>query len=195
MKTSDTIIEISKALLEVSKEMPAIKKNSTASIQTAKAKFSYQYADLPHILELIKPVLEKNSIVVMQDAPSIDANHINIQTLVMHTVSGEWIKTIVTIPVEDNNKSELHGLGSAVTYGRRYALSAALNIASEEDTDGAGSQPKGNRVDFVVVDNTLKNMTIVESREYYKEVIKNCTGESQKKIVEDKFKRHAEGLK
>lgn len=195
MKTSDSIIEIAKALLEVSREMPSIKKKSTASIKTAKASFSYSYADLPHILEIVKPVLEKNNIVVMQDAPAIDENHINIQTLIIHTVSGEWIKSIVTIPVEDNNKSELHGLGSAVTYGRRYALSAALNIASEEDTDGAASQPKGSRVDFDKIKVALKTMTIEQSREYYKQVIKDCNSEKQKEAVTAIFSTSAEARK
>ena len=70
----------------------------------------------------------------------------------MHT-SGEWIETDpLGLKAE---KQTAQGTGSAVTYGRRYSLSAALGISSEDDDDGnqqgrsvrpqADAPPKGNR--------------------------------------------------
>jgi hypothetical protein len=58
---------------------------------------------------------------------------IGVETLIMHT-SGEWIKfEPFFLPIE---KSTAQGAGSATTYAKRYALSAALGIDSDEDDDG-----------------------------------------------------------
>jgi hypothetical protein len=64
--------------------------------------------------------------------------HVNVETVLMHE-SGEWIKgTISLIPKADDPQS----VGSALTYARRYSLSAILGVASEEDDDAnAATQP------------------------------------------------------
>jgi hypothetical protein len=60
---------------------------------------------------------------------------VTVESRIIHT-SGEWISTTVTIPV---TKPDAHGLGSALTYGRRYSVSALLAISADEDDDANGA--------------------------------------------------------
>jgi hypothetical protein len=63
---------------------------------------------------------------------------IAVETRVLHT-SGEWLAGLVTLPVE---KSTAQGTGSAISYGRRYGLSALLGLTAEDDDGQAASAPK-----------------------------------------------------
>jgi hypothetical protein len=137
MKYSESIINISKALLEVNKEIGNIK-------QTAENPFYHSsYAPLSTILETIRPILNKNGLMILQDITSKDNNTI-ISTMILHS-SGEWImQEGLCLPLE---KLTPQGAGSAVTYGRRYSLSAMLNLATEEDDDGNSSE-KYKKTDF-----------------------------------------------
>ena len=52
--------------------------------------------------------------------------------------SGEWISGRLRVtPVKDDPQ----GLGSAITYGRRYGLAAIVGVAPEDDDGNAASQP------------------------------------------------------
>jgi hypothetical protein len=55
-----------------------------------------------------------------------------VETRLVHT-SGEWLASVVPVPVA---KGDAHGLGSALSYGRRYGLSALLALSTDEDDDG-----------------------------------------------------------
>jgi len=94
--------------------------------------FKSKYAPLPEILNDVRPLLSKHGLSLLQ-APSGDGDKIVITTLLMHE-SGEWIETCPLILKAD--KATAQGAGSAITYGRRYALSAILGISSEDDDDG-----------------------------------------------------------
>jgi hypothetical protein len=82
---------------------------------------------------------------------------ITVESRIIHA-SGEWISTTATIPV---TKPDAHGLGSALTYGRRYSVSALLAISADEDDDANGAVaprddyrrgPQGN----IVIDTPIK---------------------------------------
>lgn len=95
--------------------------------------FKSNYADLPNILKLIRPILSKHGLAVHQEV-----NAEGIYTLLMHN-SGEWILAgPLPLLVE---KSSMQSEGSAITYGRRYAICAALCIAGEEDDDANTAEP------------------------------------------------------
>jgi hypothetical protein len=55
-----------------------------------------------------------------------------VETRLIHT-SGEWLASVVPVPVA---KGDAHGLGSALSYGRRYGISALLALSTDEDDDG-----------------------------------------------------------
>ena len=127
MKTSDSIIEITKALGQFAKICPAIKKDTKA--------FNYMYTTLDTILSTVKPLLLKSGIVVVQ---SIGSNQYGmlITTRLMH-ISGEWLEDTMMLPATElKGGNNVQMMGASITYGKRYGLSAMLGISTEDDTDG-----------------------------------------------------------
>jgi hypothetical protein len=136
MKHSDSIIKIAPALLSIQKEL----KNTA---QTAvNPFFKSKYAPLNKILDEVRPIASKNGIVIIQDVKE-ERGQINVSTMLLHE-SGEWIQQEgMTMPLEKNTAQSA---GSAVTYGRRYTISAMFGIATEEDDDGNEGEIKINKV-------------------------------------------------
>jgi hypothetical protein len=90
-------------------------------------------------MEVVRPVMAKHGLFVVQSVlDTIDGEHstsIMVESRVIHS-SGEWIAGVVQVPVMQQTS---HGFGSALSYGRRYSLSALLSLASDEDDDGNGA--------------------------------------------------------
>lgn len=101
--------------------------------------YGYSYADLPTIFEVINPILKKHKLGFTQ---LIDDT--SIKTIIFHIESGETLESSTSIPQDVNLKgmNEFQVLGSAITYIRRYALSAVLGLVTDKDTDASGEQHK-----------------------------------------------------
>jgi len=126
MRTSESVTEIQKALAAFQAEVPNPPRNKDNPFYNSK------YADLAMVIDTAKPVLAKNDLAVIQDA-GISASGVFVTTRIMHS-SGEWIESEpISLPPE---KLTPQGMGSVITYLRRYQLSAMLGIASEDDDDG-----------------------------------------------------------
>jgi len=210
MKTSESIIEISKALLAIQKEIETIKKNAINPF------YNSQYATLDEILEIIKPICNKHSVVLLQDITDlkiptertriknneteiVNINNITISTMLIHE-SGEWIQQEgLTLP---NEKNTAQGAGGAVTYGRRYSLSAMLGIATEQDDDGNGSQNDKKQtyksgLDFKAVQKELEECkTIDETNDYSKMLLQEfpSISEKQKEALKSIFQKRRNEL-
>lgn len=100
--------------------------------------FGSQYADLSSVWEACREPLTKNGLSVVQSTDVADTGVI-IETMLCHT-SGEWISgRLKMLPT----KTDPQGVGSAITYGRRYALAAMVGIAPEDDdAESAMGRPK-----------------------------------------------------
>lgn len=126
MNKSESIKELAIALAKFQGEV----KNPA---NTAKNPFfKSNYAPLNDVLNTVRPILSKNGLSVVQ-APSGDGENIIVTTTLIHE-SGEWIEFPQLVLKSD--KATAQGAGSAITYARRYALSAILGISSEDDDDG-----------------------------------------------------------
>lgn len=126
MNKSESIKELASALSKFQGEIknPANTANNPF--------FKSKYAPLNDVLNLVRPVLFKHGLSVVQ-APSGDGENIIVTTTLLHN-SGEYIEFQPLILKAD--KATAQGAGSAITYARRYALSAILGISSEDDDDG-----------------------------------------------------------
>jgi hypothetical protein len=118
-----------KALAAFQQEVPTIHKGTQG--------YGYTFADLPSIFEVINPLLKKHGLGFTQLICGQ-----SVKTVVFHSESGELIECATDIPqgVQLKGQNEFQVLGSAITYIRRYALSAALGIVTDKDTDAAGEQ-------------------------------------------------------
>lgn len=93
--------------------------------------YSYKYADLATIIDHVRPILAKHDLAVTQNV-TVEDSRLEVWTYVHHS-SGE---VLTYGPIVGRPGADWQGLGSAVTYARRYALGAALGLAPEEDDDG-----------------------------------------------------------
>ena len=124
MKKSESTIELAKALAKFQSEIKDPSKSGKANYG--------KYVTLDELLESIRPVLSQNGLSFLQ-CPGGDGQLITITTVLLHS-SGEWIESEpFTLK---SQKVDPQGAGSAVTYGRRYSLSAILGVAWDTDDDG-----------------------------------------------------------
>jgi len=122
---SMTIGTLIAALCEASKDFPEITKD------TENPYFKSQYADLATLIKATRPHLAKNGLSVLQ-LPQTRGAIVILTTLLAHT-SGEWLSNELEMPI---SKIDAQGVGSGITYARRYSYQSILNIAGEEDDDG-----------------------------------------------------------
>jgi hypothetical protein len=130
LTTSQEIAELAGALSKAQGAFPRVTKGKTADAVT----YSYSYADLADILEAVRKPLSDNGLAIIQP-PVVAGEDVVLVTRLLHA-SGQWIES--TFPVDMFEKPQ--ETGSALTYARRYAASALLGIAAEEDDDGKAAQ-------------------------------------------------------
>ena len=134
MKSTGNTADLYKAIIAVQAEMPVISKDSDNPY------FSSKYASLPDIVKVIRPILEKHDLAVIQGGgPGTHEHCFTIQTRIIHK-SGQYIEDELPMWVKDANPQKV---GSAVTYARRYGLCAMLGIVADEDDDG--NKASGNK--------------------------------------------------
>ena len=102
--------------------------------------YGYSYADLPTIFDKINPLLEKHGLGFTQLINTHEEdNYLN--TIIFHVESGETLESNTLIPQATlKGMNDYQSFGSGVTYFRRYALSSALGLVTDKDTDAAGEQ-------------------------------------------------------
>ena len=139
MQKSETIGELSTALGKAESEFPQIKRSQKVNFATAGGtRIKYSYAPLSEIFDAIRKPLAENGLAISQPMTIIDGKLI-VETVLSHS-SGEWISGQILI---ESQKLDPQSIGSALTYARRYSLSALLGIASEEDDDAEGAMDRG----------------------------------------------------
>lgn len=99
--------------------------------------FKTKYADLAAVWEVIRDPLASNGLSVVQ-LPSAEGNKVTVTTILLHT-SGQWLRSELTMVATQVTPQ---GVGSCITYARRYALSAVVGVASEVDDDGNAASKK-----------------------------------------------------
>jgi hypothetical protein len=123
---SESIAALSAALAKAQAEI------ENASKTANNPHFKSKYADLAEVLNTVRPVMSRHGIAIVQ-MPSFESGLASVETLMTHS-SGEWISNICSAPV---SKQDAQGVGSAITYLRRYSLAAFAGIAQEDDDANA----------------------------------------------------------
>jgi hypothetical protein len=122
MEKSESIKELATAICHFQGAVEKIKKSEINPF------FKSKYADLSSILDVIRQPLFENGLSFVQ----FPKGEHELETILMHT-SGEWMSETYTMAP---TKNDPQGLGSVITYQRRYALGAILGLNIDVDDDG-----------------------------------------------------------
>lgn len=139
MERSETIKNISKSLLDFQKKVSPILRDQEVSMKTAKGGImAYKFADLASIQNEIIPILNECGLIVIQSPTS----EYMLETTIIHAESEEFISACYKmVPAGNNPQSQ----GSTITYQKRYALIAMLNLQIKDDDDAKkGSERTSN---------------------------------------------------
>lgn len=139
MKKSESISNIAQALCEVQKTalFALTDKNNPF--------FKSKYADLSSVWEVARKPLTENGLSIVQTMDISENGGVIIETTLIHT-SGEYMTGKLLMSPE---KDTPQGIGSAITYARRYSLSAMVGIAPEDDDGEAAMSRKKNKNDEI----------------------------------------------
>jgi hypothetical protein len=134
MKQSEKITTLLESMVKAQKEFVTLPKD--------KSGYGYKYTDLDTVITTVRPILAKNNLGFMQSLTMTEDGRPGITTRLFNT-AGEWIEDTIALPdVAMAKTNAAQNLGAAITYMKRYALSAILGISSDEDTDAATPQPQ-----------------------------------------------------
>ena len=129
MERSESIKNLAIALSKFQGSVGKVVKDATNPF------FKSKYATLSNILDVISKPLSENGLAVSQ----LPVSENGLTTILMHE-SGEFImETYQMKPV----KNDPQGIGSSITYQRRYALGAVLGLNIDDDDDGTSAS--GNK--------------------------------------------------
>lgn len=132
---SESLDKLSPALVATLGRLSDVPKGRTADT----GKYRYTYADLGDLLGMARPILAGHGLAVLQPVTvEPDSSDVLIFTTLLHE-SGQWL---TLGPLRMAAGTTPQATGSAITYGRRYALLAALGLAAEDDDGQQASQPQ-----------------------------------------------------
>jgi len=123
MEKSETIGKLTLALSKVQAQLKPAKENSKNPF------FKSSYADLGAVWDSVRKLLAENELAIIQMPTDVGG----LTTILSHS-SGEYISSTMYIP----SKEDAHGVGSAISYARRYALASVVGVVTGDD-DGNGA--------------------------------------------------------
>ena len=100
--------------------------------------FKTRYADFTSCMDACRIPLSENGLAAIQYCETIDGK-LNLVTMLAH-ISGQWMKSeFPLIP----SKMDSQGIGSAMTYAKRYSLCGMVGIVADEEGDDDGEAAVG----------------------------------------------------
>ena len=129
MTRSDSIAELSTALGKAQRQIVGASRSST------NPHYHSRYADLAATWDACREQLTSNGLAVIQCPRLVSAGAetwlVEVETMLVHA-SGEYLADTLAVPV---SRADAQGVGSAITYARRYALAAFVGVAPDDDDD------------------------------------------------------------
>ena len=165
MKTSESITKIASALVSAQKDFLSAKKTSDNPF------FKSKYADLQSVISAVKESLNNNGIAFIQSPTESEGDVLKLTTRLLHE-SGEWIEDTSVCPLV---KRDPQAFGSALSYLRRYSLSAMCGIYQADDDGNEATKKTDVDVTDIIV--AIKESTDIDSmKNIYIKGVKFCNG-------------------
>ncbi|MEN2004403.1 ERF family protein [Staphylococcus hominis] len=127
MNRSESITEINKALNNFHKEVKQPFKDKNNPFYKSK------YVPLENVAEAIDKTSTKFGLTYTQYPVTNEKGEVGVATI-LHHESGEYMEYPPLMVKPEKNTPQ--GVGSAITYSRRYSLSTVFGITSDQDDDG-----------------------------------------------------------
>lgn len=117
--------ELFKAVLQAKQEISTITKDATSPLN--------KYASLYNIMQALQPVLDKHNLVVYHEFKKTEEGILTVVTNLVHVGEKEMHTLRVEFPVKEVQDSQT--MGKAMTYARRYNITALFNLTFVDDKD------------------------------------------------------------
>lgn len=118
------------ALLAVQEAAPAFKKTGrNPAFKSRENPDGSRYTTLEEVTDATRPLLAEHGLIWS----TFPLTGMALRYTLTHVPTGESLSAEMPLVLE---KATMQGLGSAITYGRRQALQAVLNLVADEDDDG-----------------------------------------------------------
>jgi hypothetical protein len=112
--------------------------------------FKSKYADLAAIFDAARKPLSANGLAIVQTIGDGV-----LHTRLLHT-SGQWIASEHPLPMSGRPQE----IGSALTYARRYSLSALIGIAADEDDDANAASRSNGKPAVVLSEEQIEELAV-----------------------------------
>jgi hypothetical protein len=132
MEQSENLSELAKALVAVQKVLKPAPKDSQ------NPHFKSKYADLESVMETVREPLASAGLAIVQTMEPHTEGVIIVTTL-LHD-SGQWLRGKCLLKPQRNDPQ---GIGSCITYGRRYGAAAIVGLHQTDD-DGEAASGRGD---------------------------------------------------
>lgn len=128
-------------ITELAEAMILVQQTLSPALKDAENTFTNsRYATLHSVMNACRDALLEHGVWLTQYPVSVEANQLGLVTKIVHAETGQWQASLLTIPLPKNDPQ---GYGSAMTYARRYGLSALIGIVTENDDDGEMASHQG----------------------------------------------------
>lgn len=124
-------LSLDAAVAIVQASAPQLSRNARGQIGARQ----YGYVTLDAVVAVVLPLLDEHGLVWKTFPTALEDGAPALRYRMTHTASGEFDEDVM--PLECDRTSQ--GLGSGITYARRYALTAYLNLTVDPDDDGAAA--------------------------------------------------------
>lgn len=161
LQMSSNINELATALAKAQGSIKGASKDS------ANPFFKSKYADLAAVWDACRDALSANNLAVVQTTSGEDVEKVTVITTLIHS-SGQWMRgSLVMRPV----KNDPQGIGSVITYARRYALAAMVGVAPEDDDGNAASGKTESKVPAKVTPDPVDADKVFTAAAWFREMI------------------------
>lgn len=155
------------AMAEMQDEIPVITKSGQIAVN---GQVRSKYARFEHIMEAVRPIMKSHGFAVSFRTETTK-DTVKVTGILMHK-DGHREQTEMVLPFDGSgSKNTVQQIGSSTSYGKRYVLTALLNIATgDEDDDGQGA------FETPGIDQIVAAKTVEELQEVYGGLVKDNKG-------------------
>lgn len=133
MKTSETFTKVVEALHGVQQDLEILGRADKVAVKTTKGDYTFKFTGMPTIWLAVKPLMKKYGLTSIQSpTASYEGQYGDYLHTTIYHESGEWISDAMRLII---TRDDPQGVGSAITYAKRYMLSAMLGVVTDDDND------------------------------------------------------------